>query len=86
MAKLSIANLLAVLVLSLLLVNCEANNCTAAEAALTDDEDCVQTFGLLLDGTTTADLCEETCRDLIEEVLDCCDQYPVATLLACMAL
>lgn len=68
-----------IIVLSLLLMDCEANNCTTAEDALfSGDERCAGTFSLFLDGTSSADICVTSCKNLVQEVLDLCGEiYPV---------
>ena len=71
-----------IVALSLLLVNCNANKvtCSNAENALGSNVECSEAFGLVTEvGTTSAVLCEMSCRNLINDVLDNC-HYPVRSL------
>ena len=72
--------------LSLLLLNCDANEVTCSNAgnALGSNLECSQAFGQVAEVGTKSDvLCDISCRNLINDVLGDCQYYPVY-MFTCM--
>ena len=79
----------AIIGLSLLLMNCDANEVTCSNAgnALGSNPQCSQAFGQVADVGTTSDvLCETSCRNLINDVLGYCQYYPVYMFTCTLAI
>jgi len=65
--------------LSLLLLNCDADEdtCSNAGDALRSNTECSEAFGLVAEVGSTSDV--TSCRNLINDVLNDCQYYPVYT-------